>query len=462
MGVHDHVEERAVQHHLLRQAGVIGVGVRLHRRGRGGPRAALVHLDEGAVPHGADIEAVVGGAAHTAQVGGGQVEQVGDAHGLQGRCQLQLRAAGELGQGRLHLAVMVLADEVIELGAVKRGQELRQGRALVRQQRREGVAPAGVGLQKARRAVAGEVDALLAPHKLRVLPRAVGGVERVLPHGVLVVIVLPFGIEGGGVDQVQHGHVAGCALRQDGVDHAGGVLLHPGVHIGGQGGIKGGAVDLRAVVADAGAEEIVLHPERVPQPQGVGQGEAGLFTVVGQAHAEGVEVVVQFGQAHAHGVFHLLQRLAGRAVGRHAQGIQDGQRGEQAAGAARVGVLQQGQGKGRDRRAAVGQVGGSVEGLRADVAGQLLGVDAAGHQRQRRQQRQQQRCDTFFHGAVLLSQGTFTYIDAVQAGKVSSRRGFLIQMIPQRRRFLKWEASPGGRREFFSRRVHRQDAGAFI
>ena len=297
---------------------------------------------------------------------------------------------------------------------------------------------------------------------LRVLPRAVGGVERVLPHGVLVVIVLPFGIEGGGVDQVQHGHVAGCALRQNGVDHAGGVLLHPGVHIGGQGGIKGGAVDLRAVVADAGAEEIVLHPERVPQPQGVGQGEAGLFTVVGQAHAEGVEVVVQFGQAHAHGVFHLLQRLAGRAVGRHAQGIQDGQRGEQAAGAARVGVLQQGQGKGRDRRAAVGQVGGSVEGLGADVAGQLLGADAAGHQRQRRQQRQQQRCDTFFHG------GSPPFARDVHLHRRSTGgKSFLPPRLSHPNdttaaAVSQVGASLAGRRKFFSRRVHRQDAGAFI
>ena len=298
---------------------------------------------------------------------------------------------------------MVLVDEVVELGAVEPGQELRQGRALVRQQRREGVAPAGIGLQKARRAVAGEVDALLAPHKFRVLLRAVGAMERAAEDAALFVGRLPFGVKGGGVDEVQHGQLAGRLLRQDGVDHAVGVLFHPGVHVGGEGGVKGGAVDLRSVVVDAGAEKIVLRAEHVPQPEGVGQGQSGAFAVGGQAHAEGIEIVVQLGEAHACGGFDLLQRFTGRAVGGHAQGVQHRQRREQPGGAARVAALEQGEGEGCHRRAAGGQVGGGIQSLGLDVPGQLLGADAAAQQGQYGEQRQQQRRDTFFQGAVLLS-----------------------------------------------------------
>ena len=162
--------------------------------------------------------------------------------------------------------------------------------------------------------------------------------------------------------------------------------------------VKGGAVHLRVVVADAGVQKAVLYAEAVPHPQGVGQRQLALLGVLRQAHAVGVQIVVEGIPRHARHLLQLGQRLAGGAVSGHAQRVQQRYRREQHALLVRR-LPQQGGGKVHDSRAVIGQVGARINGLRGDAVGETLRLDpaAAAKQRQRHADGQRQRRDAFYH-----------------------------------------------------------------
>ena len=348
--------------------------------------------------HGEDVQVVAAGrTADAPQISGGDVEQVGDAHVLQRLLQLQLRLGVELGNGDLHIGAAVVGDELVQVLAGEILQIVRQRHALVRQKRYECILPAVVGLHEAGDVVAGQVDALRACQVVRRLLRSVGGGKGQAGAEIgFGVGCVPAGIEAGGIDQIQHGQHIRRLLQQP-VDHAVGLLGHPAVQIGDKAAVKGGAVHFGAVVVDAAAQEIVLHPEILPHPRGVGQRNGAALTGGGQAHAVGVQKVVQLVQAHAGRRFQLLQRVAAGAVGHHAQRVQHGHRRDQHALRRRPLAAQQGQGEGRHRLAAGGQVSGGVQRLRLDILCQLLRPDAAARHGQDHQQRHQQRHRTFFH-----------------------------------------------------------------
>ena len=162
--------------------------------------------------------------------------------------------------------------------------------------------------------------------------------------------------------------------------------------------VKGGAVHLRVIVADAVVQKAVLQPEDVPHPQGVGQRQLALLGVLRQAHAVGIEVVVEGIPIHAHGLLQLGQRGAGGAVGGHAQCVQQGYRGEQHALLLRC-LPQQGGGKVHDSRAVVGQVDVRIDGAGGHALRQALcrQLTAAAEQRQRHARSQHQRRNAFSH-----------------------------------------------------------------
>ena len=445
MGVHDHVEEGSIQRDgldVLRGRG--GTGVHVQRGGGSRLGAVFVQLQIRLVEHGVDVEGVaVGRAAQSAQIGGGDIEQVADAGGAQRLLQCQLGAGGELGDGRLHVGVVMVGDHLVEVLAGEVPQVVRQRNALVGHECHKGVFPAVVGLQKPGDVVAGEVDSLVAVQIVRRLTLAAGGGENAVGADVFLGIGrLPLGIKAGGVDQIQHGLRSRLLLQQV-ADHAIGLFADPAVQIGDEPAVKGGAVDLRAVIVDAAAEEGVLHPERIPQPRGVRQRGLTGLTVGGQAHAVGVQEVVELVEAHAGCRLDLLERGAGGSVCHHAQRVEDGHRGEQHAHAAGAFLPQEGQGEIRHRLAAGGQVGGGVHHLRLEVRRQLLCADAAARQGQQQHQRKHQCGNAFCHRVRLLSKGSRLF------RRKPPGKGF-----PRPRRGMAghWGSSPGATRMILSAR----------
>ena len=89
MGVHDHVHEGAIQHHAMHLRRLSAGSIGDNGGDGGGFGAVLVQGQVRLVQHAADVQLVIGRAAHGPQVGAGGVEGVGDAHGLQSIVQLQ-------------------------------------------------------------------------------------------------------------------------------------------------------------------------------------------------------------------------------------------------------------------------------------------------------------------------------------------------------------------------------------
>ena len=113
-------------------------------------------------------------------------------------------------------------------------QVVLQRHALVGQQRCERIFPAVIGLQEAGNVVAGQIDALAAGQVIRRLARTgSGGEGPALADIRRFVGRLPPGVKAGGVDQIQHGGLAGCLLQQT-VDQAVCLLTDPAVQVGDQ------------------------------------------------------------------------------------------------------------------------------------------------------------------------------------------------------------------------------------
>ena len=277
--------------------------------------------------HGGDVQIIAAGrTAHSPQVSSGHVKQVRDTHSRQRLLQLQFRLGGKPRNGRLHIGVLVTGDQLIQMLAGEVLQVVLQRHALVGQQRYERIFPAVIGLQEAGNVVAGQIDALAAGQVIRRLARTgSGGEGPALADIRRFVGRLPPGVKAGGVDQIQHGSLAGRLLQQT-VDQAVCLLADPAVQVGDQTAVERGTIDLRAVVVDAGAQEAVLHPEGIPHPRGVGQRNGAALVRSRQAHAVGVQKFIQLVQTHARRRFHLLQGSSTGAVGRHAQCVQDGHR----------------------------------------------------------------------------------------------------------------------------------------
>ena len=277
--------------------------------------------------HGGDVQIIAAGrTAHSPQVSSGHVKQVRDTHSRQRLLQLQLRLGGKPRDGRLHIGVLVTGDQLIQMLTGEVLQVVLQRHALVGQQRYERIFPAVIGLQEAGNVVAGQIDALAAGQVIRRLARTgSGGEGPALADIRRFVGRLPPGVKAGGVDQIQHGGLAGCLLQQT-VDQAVCLLTDPAVQVGDQAAVERRTIDLRIVVVDAGAQEAVLHPEGIPHPRGVGQRNGAALVRSRQAHAVGVQKFIQLVQTHARRRFHLLQGSSTGAVGRHAQCVQDGHR----------------------------------------------------------------------------------------------------------------------------------------
>ncbi len=241
----------------------------------GGLRALLVHVDEGLVDHGRDVEVLL--AVHPGEVGRRERERVRHAHLPESIAQAELAGELEPGQAELHLPPSKARQPLADVLGLHPVRQPRQAVPFPRQEHEHGQTPLGVG-QKRRLAVVRlpVLEVLGLVHHRRVCAVLRRGPERLVARPLFLERLGPVALEVDGVGEHEAGQGAQDPGRDDVLDLAVRLLVHPVVDGPARGFGVAHEVQLRqacAVVVLQEVQEAGQEIEALLPPQGVGDAE---------------------------------------------------------------------------------------------------------------------------------------------------------------------------------------------
>ena len=344
MAIADEEQEGVVgvEHQRLPHVGAEGFVHR--RRRRRGLCALLVDVDEGLVDHLGDEQflSALPGVEHAGAIGDIRNEDVGRAEGGDDLLRLDFPLDGEAGQGNGHVCQARLAPPLEQCVGREAGFESGQAVGRLRQEHEHLEIPAAVGERQQLEALGrGQLERLgLMHHRHRRLA-AVGPVERRRVRAGGEELPRPRSLERDGIGQDEP-RVGLERVGEDLPDLPARPCGHPGVD---RGGLPCGTADEIGVVEGTPeslteeTDEVGVPGDPLLAPQAVGHGEfvrpLPLIVEASQIPCGGDRLGV--GQMEHR--LQLREGLAPRSGRSHRERGVDGERGEDATAARRVGGL---------------------------------------------------------------------------------------------------------------------------